>query len=350
MKLKLNCSGPAPNVTVQDTLKKIQGAKKPKSGVPGDLPCQITKEFAEELSVPLNTILNNIFHSAIWPEQWKMEYVTPIGKIPQPETEDDLRPISLTNFFSKVTEHFIVGWLLDFIGDKIDIRQFGGSKGNSITHYIIELINFILSNQDETAPTAVLECMVDFSKAFNRQDHAILITKLSDMNVPGWLLKLVIAFLSNRKMVVRYKGATSSPKDLPGGGPQGTLLGLLLFLVLINDAGYEGQENRVGENITRRKNFKAANLLHLKYVDDMTLAESVDLRKKLIFVPESARPLPDSYHARAGHALPEENSAVFKQLQETRKYAEKKGMKINYKKTKVMLLNTRTGTSCQSMK
>ena len=51
---------------------------------------------------------------------------------------------------------------------------------------------------------------------------------------------------------------------------------------MINDAGYEGQENRVGENITRRKNFKAANLLHLKYVDDMTLAESVDLRKKLI--------------------------------------------------------------------
>ena len=240
-----------------------------------------------------------------------------------------------------MTEHFIVGWLLDFIGDKIDIRQFGGSKGNLITHYIIELINFILSNQEQTVPTAVLACMVDFSKAFNRQDHEILITKLSDMNVPGWLLKLVIAFLSNRKMVVRYKGATSSPKDLPGGGPQGTLLGLLLFLVLINDAGYEGQENRVGENITRRKNFKAANLLHLKYVDDMTLAESVDLRKKLIFVPESARPLPDSYHARAGHALPEENSAVFKQLQETRNYAEKNGMKINYtNKQKVILFDT----------
>ena len=273
VKVKLSNAGNAPLINAQDTLKKMQSSKKPRSVVPGDLPCKIVKEFSEELSVPLSSILNNTFQSATWPEQWKMEYVTPIGKIPMPETEDDLRPISLTNFSSKVAEHFIVEWLLKYIGDKIDIRQFGGSKGNSITHYIIELINFILSNQEQTSPTAILAVMVDFSKAFNRQDHGILITKLSDMGVPGWLLKLVIAFLTKRKMVVRYKGAVSSPRELPGGGPQGTLLGLLLFIVLINGAGFEHQENNVGGNITSRKNFKAASLLHLKYVDDMTLAE-----------------------------------------------------------------------------
>ena len=73
------------------------------------------------------------------------------------------------------------------------------------------------------------------------------------MKVPGWLLKIVIAFLTNRKMVVRYQGATSGVKNLPGGGPQDTLLGLLLFLVLINDAGFSSQENRIGEHITSSK-------------------------------------------------------------------------------------------------
>ena len=238
-----------------------------------------------------------------------------------------------------MAEHFIVEWLLEYIVDKIDNRQFGGSKGNSITHYIIELINFILSNQEQTSPTAILAVMVDFSKAFNRQDHGILITKLSDMGVPGWLLKLVIAFLTKRKMVVRYKGAVSSPRELPGGGPQGTLLGLLLFIVLINGAGFEHQENNVGGNITSRKNFKAANLLHLKYVDDMTLAESVDLKTKLVPVPQNTRTLPDPFHARTGHTLPEEESAVYKQLKETQKYASDNGMRINFKKTKFMLFN-----------
>ena len=231
-------------------------------------------------------------------------------------------------------------WLLEFIGDLIDFRQYGGMKGNSITHYLIEFVNFILANQDSRSPTAILACMVDFSKAFNRQNHNVLITKLSDMGVPAWLLKIVMAFLTDRNMVVRYKGAKSSKKYLPGGGPQGTLLGLLLFLVLINDAGFDNQSNNAGEIITSKKNFKAANQIHLKYVDDMTIAEAIKLKDILVPVPETQRPLPDNYHARTGHALPAEKSNVYKQLISTIHYAENNDMKINFKKTKLMIFNT----------
>ena len=103
---------------------------------------------------------------------------------------------------------------------------------------------------------------------FNRQNHNIVVTKLSDMNVPAWLLRIVMSFLSDRSMVVRYRGATSTPRSLPGGGPQGTLLGLLLFLVLINDAGFPDQHNNVGDLIRSRRNFLTANKLQLKYVND----------------------------------------------------------------------------------
>ena len=76
VKSKLKTSLPAPIISAQDTLEKINKAKKPKSGVPGDLPSQITKDFSDELSVPVSRILNNIFQSAVWPDQWKTEYVT----------------------------------------------------------------------------------------------------------------------------------------------------------------------------------------------------------------------------------------------------------------------------------
>ena len=91
------------------------------------------------------------------------------------------------------------------------------------------------------------------------------------MGVPSWLLKIVMAFLTNRSMVVRYKGASSSKTALPGGGPQGTMLGLLPFLVL---AGFE----------------------------DVLVAAPDDW------------PHPDTYHARTGHALLKEDSEVYKQL------------------------------------
>ena len=253
---KLKSKSSPPTITESETYDKIKAANKPKSGVPGDLPSSIIQEFGVELATPVSMIVNNIFKSAEWPEDWGVEYVTPIGKVPMPETEDDLRPISLTNFFSKVTEHFVVAWLLKFIGKHIDFRQYGGMKGNSITHYLVEFVNFILANQENRSPTAILACMVDFSKAFNRQNHNIVITKLSDLGVPAWLLKIVMAFLTNRSMIVRFKGARSTQKSLPGGGPQGTLLGLLLFLVLINDLGFEGQRNNAGELATSRRNMK----------------------------------------------------------------------------------------------
>ena len=328
---------PPPVITVEDTWQKIENAKKPKSGVPFDLPQQITKEFSVELANPLSKIIGKIAKTARWPDHWKKEYITPIGKVKEPETEDDLRPISLTVFFSKVTEHFVVMWLLEHIGSHIDFRQYGGMKGNSITHYLIEFINFILSNQENKAPTAILACMVDFSKAFNRQNHNILITKLSDMGVPAWLLKIVMAFLEDRTMVVRFNGATSSTKPLPGGGPQGTLLGLLLFIVLINDLGFKDQLNNAGDLISSRRNLRAANQIHLKFVDDLTVAESLILKDNVYSVPD--RPLPDDFRCRTGHALKTENSAVYKEVNNIKEYAAANDMKLNLRKTKFMLFN-----------
>ena len=86
--------------------------------------------------------------------------------------------------------------------------------------------------------------MIDFSKAFNIINHNTIITILSDMGVPGWLLRVVMGFLTYRKLILRYKGGSSSKKSLPGGAPQETRLGLFLFLILINDAGYQYQYHK----------------------------------------------------------------------------------------------------------
>ena len=140
-----------------------------------------------------------------------------------------------------------------------------------------------------------------------------------------------------------------SIKSLPGGGPQGTLLGLLLFIVLINDVGFPGQLNNAGELITSKRSMKAINEIHLKYVDDLTLAEAISLPDKLVHVPESVRPMPDMLHARTGHIMPnqEENSRVLQELLKTKQYADDNDMKINFKKTKAMIFNPCTSIDFQ---
>ena len=66
------------------------------------------------------------------------------------------------------------GFVLE-IGHNIDISQYGGLKGQSTSHYIIDLVFFVLYNQDLTNPHATLATMWDFSKTCNRQEHNKLI-------------------------------------------------------------------------------------------------------------------------------------------------------------------------------
>ena len=180
--------GRRPQIEEYEVYDELMKAKKPKTGIPGDLPRCLVKEFSPELSVPLVKIYNQIISTGVWPEPWRVEHGIPLQKKTNPENEDDLRIISLTSFYSKVFEKFVMDWLLDYIGHLIDWHQYGGQKGNGVTHYLIDFINFIKYNQDLKSMHAVLAVAIDFSKAFNRQNHNILVTLLSDLGIPGWLL------------------------------------------------------------------------------------------------------------------------------------------------------------------
>ena len=114
---------------------------------------------------------------------------------------------------------------------------------------------------------------------------------------------------------------------------------ILHFKFLINDLGFEGQENITGELITSKRSLKTANEIHLKFVDDLTLAESINLPDKLVKVPDEQRAQPDNYHARTGHAMPNLDSRVFRQLGKTKEYADQNQMKLNLKKTKLIVFN-----------
>ena len=101
-----------PVLSELDVLLKIIATKKTKSTVPGDLPKKLLVEFPAQLSPPVTNIFNSIIQTGDWARQWKKEYGTEIPKVSPPKDEDDLRIISLTNFFSKVFEKFVLDWLL----------------------------------------------------------------------------------------------------------------------------------------------------------------------------------------------------------------------------------------------
>ena len=310
-----------------------------KGGVKGDLAVKLAKEFRPELARPVSQIFRKIAKTGVWPARWKLEQGIPLKKTTNPKNESEIRIISLTPFLSKVFEKIVADWLLSYISDKLDVNQYGGRKGSSTSHYLIDFITFILYNQDLPESEAVLAAMVDYEKAFNRQDHATLLAILGDMGVPGWLLRIIMGFLTERQLVVTYRGVQSGVKEMPGGGPQGTVLGMLLFLVLINSAGFAEEDRAIGTRVTKASNVRnAISNIHLKFVDDLTIAESLKL-KDVLSVQEQELERPLQYHERFEQTLDPVKSQVQAQLNELSKHADTHKMRINHSKTKVMLFN-----------
>jgi len=100
---------------------------------------------------------------------------------------------------------------------------------------------------------SVCSVFVDFQKAFDLVDHNVLFHKLKHFAIPDSLLLWFGSYLADRQQRVRANQCLSSWKPLTGGMPQGSWLGPLSFLVLINDL--------------------SAGCSMVKYVDDSTLSE-----------------------------------------------------------------------------
>ena len=133
----------------------------------------------------------------------------------------------------------------------LDHSQFGNRKGRSTNHYLVQLVQYAHQALQDGRSADFLA--IDYSKAFDRVDITVALNKLLNMNVRKEILPWIGSFLSGRKQRVKVNGATSDWYDVTCGVPQGTKVGPVVFLAMVNNVA-EFQPNR------------------WKFVDDITVA------------------------------------------------------------------------------
>ena len=75
----------------------------------------------------------------------------------------------------------------------------------------------------------------DIKKALDRVPPNALLNKIYHLKVPTIILCWLISYLTNSFQRVVFKGCSSTQLPVRSGVPQGSILGLLLFLLYIND-------------------------------------------------------------------------------------------------------------------
>ena len=211
---------------------RIRAFKKPKSMVKGDIFPALVHKYAVLLAIPLADIFNEVTRTSIWPRVWKQEFVTVIPKCRSPASLGDLRNISCTMLPSKIYESYVLNWLSTEVQCKDN--QYGGIKGCSVNHLLIDLWDEILWNlEDERAATMVTG--IDYAKAFNRLSFQHCLRAFARKGASTATIRILASFLSNRTMSVRVGDTWSRPRPVYGGVPQGSILGVLLFNITTDD-------------------------------------------------------------------------------------------------------------------
>ena len=77
--------------------------------------------------------------------------------------------------------------------------------------------------------------ILDFSKAFDQVPHKLLLRKLPHYGIRGHLHSWITFFLTGRSQKVIVDGLELESAPVISRVPQGSVLGLLLFLLFIND-------------------------------------------------------------------------------------------------------------------
>ena len=161
---------------------------------------------------------------------------------------------------------------MEDIWKNIDPSQFCGEKGTGVEHMIVKLLDRIHSLLDENPDkSAVLAVGIDWHSAFDRVDPTKCVSKFIKLGLRPSLVPVLIDYLTDRTMSVKFNGEVSPVFNLTGQGQQGSQLGQVAYTVSNSDAA------NGPDLLTDEPRFNINNDDRYKYCDDLSILELLSL-------------------------------------------------------------------------
>lgn len=220
-------------------LKIITNITSNAQGVDGITRDMILLTLPRTLGV-ITAIVNRSIQSETFPKIWKEALVKPIPKTSHPNDLNDLRPISILPFMSKIIEKVVCQQLTLFLNTNFILpqKQSGFRSGHSTATALLDVLDDILAEEDKGRGTVL--CLLDFSRAFDAINHSLLLSKLAFYGFNPNTIRWFSSYLSGRLQRVEICGdagikSVSVALPVHRGVPQGSILGPILFILYSAD-------------------------------------------------------------------------------------------------------------------
>ena len=172
-----------------------------------------------------------------FPDCCKVSLVVPVFKnVWERCTAKNYRPVSPLSVVSKVFKKLVNNRIIDHL-EKCGLFSdfFYGFRFTRSTADLLTVVSDRIARGFNRSG-ATRAVALDISKPFDRDLHAGVLHKLESYGISGQIFgSLISSFLSNRWLRVVLDGKSSQEYPVNAGVPPGSIRGLALFLLYMND-------------------------------------------------------------------------------------------------------------------
>ena len=140
------------------------------------------------------------------------------------------RPIIKSSVFLKIIEIILLSKIEKFFSSSDQQHGFKKKYSTKSAFFVLKetIYNYINFN------SPVYAAFLDFSKAFDKVNHAILFDMLHKIGVPRFYIRFIAFIYNNQHVYIEYNGFKSRLWQLGNGVRQGSSLSPFLFSIYIN--------------------------------------------------------------------------------------------------------------------
>ena len=294
-----------PEILRSEVMAALKEMKEGKAVGVDEIPAEMLKSLGDKAEQEIHGICKSMYEEGKWPDDFTRVVMIPLPKKNNASDCGDFRTISLICHASKIMLKILTKRIEAKAKYLLGRNQFGFRKGCG-TRDGIGVMRTLCERSLEHGNDVYI-CFVDFEKAFDRVDWVKMFQILTDLHVDWKDRRLTKDLYMRQEAVVRVADGESKPGVIGRGVRQGCPMSPLLFSIYA-----EVMMNEALEGVEEGVSVGGRVVSDVRFADDQGMVSSSE-------------------------------QGLQKLMNKVNDTAKKFNMKINVKKTKVMVVSREGG-------